>query len=111
MKRARLSPSSSTTWSNEASHSWVSAGSMSGSWCLNSSKVIAASRDAADGWLAGSRRLEAEGRVEILGDHGRRRLAGTVLRPEAGRDALDRVGIGRRDRGGRQPPAVDVDRD
>src|SRR3954468_22477438 len=40
MNRARASPSSATTWSSEAIQSSVSSGSMSGSWCLNSSKYI-----------------------------------------------------------------------
>ena len=37
-------PRRSTTWSSESSHSCVSAGSMSGSWCLNSSKYMAGPR-------------------------------------------------------------------
>ena len=35
-----VSPACSTTWSSDSIHSWVSSGSMSGSWCLNSSKYM-----------------------------------------------------------------------
>ena len=40
LKRARVSPSWSTTSSSEWIQSSVSAVSMSGSWCLNSSKYM-----------------------------------------------------------------------
>ncbi len=52
-KRARVSPACSTTWSSDCIQSSVSAGSMSGSWCLNSSKyIVTLLRDGAIGRTA-----------------------------------------------------------
>src|SRR5690606_21911747 len=39
-KRARVLPWASTTESSESSHSWVSPGSMSGSWCVKPSMIM-----------------------------------------------------------------------
>src|SRR6476469_4884366 len=78
---------------------------MSGSWCLNSSKYMTG-----PSWSGG---LEAERRRKVVGLEHRPEggaLVG-VLGLQRGRDAVDRVGVVGRDRGGRQPTAVDVDRD
>src|SRR4029079_3831058 len=105
MNRARLSPSCSTSWSNDFSQSSVSASSMSGSWCLNSSKYMTGP--------SVSGRLEAQRGREVVGLEHRpeRRALVRVLRLQRGGDALDRVRVIGRDRGGRQPAAVDVDGD
>src|SRR6476660_9486638 len=88
MNRARASPSSATTWSSEEIQSSVSSGSMSGSWCLNSSKYIMGSvahlarfRQSQDG---GARVSDATPLQQLLqnGDHSRdgrnRMLSGTT---------------------------------
>src|SRR6185369_13111024 len=99
----RLSPSCSTSWSNDASHSLVSSGSMSGSWCLNSSKYMTG-----PSWSGG---LEAERGREVVGlEHRPEGCAiSGVLRLERGRDAVDRVGVVGRDRGGGEASPVDMD--
>src|SRR4051795_3112260 len=43
-QRARVWPCASTTAERESSHSWVSSGSTSGSWCTNPSMIIPSSK-------------------------------------------------------------------
>src|SRR5436190_10652934 len=110
--RARISPSWSTTWSRDASQSSVSAGSMSGSWCLNSSKYMSWAPVGAAAPGPASGRRDLEGRVEDAGDE-HRLVAGDplVLAGEGGVHARDRIRVGRRFGDGRQGAAAGVDRD
>src|SRR3954451_8457653 len=108
--RARISPSWSTTWSSEAIQSSVSAGSMSGSWCLNSSKYMSWAPVGAAALGPASGRRDLECRVEDIGDE-HRLVAGDalVLARERGIHPGDRSGVGGRlgDRGERPIARVD----
>src|SRR6266508_3711402 len=105
-KRARFSPSSSTTWSSEASHSSVSWGSMSGSCCLNSSKYIVRSGRRVSGGI------QPQGGVEYVGlEHLAEAGDTLVLVAQALVRSLDRALVRGPNRSGSQPSTGRVDDD